>query len=71
MVTLDRPLPVFVVYATVVVDTDGTASFLPDLYGHDATLARALRVRSEVAAADVRASRAPSNGTRQAAADAQ
>jgi murein L,D-transpeptidase YcbB/YkuD len=56
-VTLDRPLPVFVVYATVIVDPDGIPSFLPDLYGHDATLARVLRLRSIAAQPDVRASR--------------
>ncbi len=61
-VTLNRPLPVFVVYATVVVDADGTPSFLPDLYGHDATLARTLRLRSTAAAPDVRASRGRSDG---------
>ena len=56
-VRLGRPLPVFVLYATVVIDEDGIASFLPDIYGHDATLARALRLRSTPAAPDVRASR--------------
>jgi murein L,D-transpeptidase YcbB/YkuD len=45
-VTLSHPVPTFVVYATVVANADGTASFLPDLYGHDAALARALAARA-------------------------
>jgi murein L,D-transpeptidase YcbB/YkuD len=61
-VTLDRPLPVYVVYATVVVDSAGAPSFLPDLYGHDATLARALRLRATIAAPDLRASRLRNDG---------
>ena len=43
-VTLKHPIPVFVVYATVVVDEDGAPSFYPDIYGHDAALARTLRL---------------------------
>ncbi len=43
-VTLERPLPVFILYTTVVADDDGTPFFYPDLYGHDATLARTLRL---------------------------
>jgi murein L,D-transpeptidase YcbB/YkuD len=41
-VTLARPLPVYILYATVVATDDGTVFFYPDLYGHDAALARAL-----------------------------
>lgn len=41
-VDLERPVTVFVLYATVAVDEDGTLHFYPDLYGHDAALARAL-----------------------------
>jgi murein L,D-transpeptidase YcbB/YkuD len=55
-VMLDRPLRVFVVYATVVIDANGMPSFLPDVYGHDATLARALRLRSIAATTDLRVS---------------
>lgn len=43
-VTLEHPLRVFILYATVVIDGDGRPSFLPDVYGHDAALARALGV---------------------------
>ncbi|HEU4628856.1 MAG TPA: L,D-transpeptidase family protein, partial [Gemmatimonadaceae bacterium] len=42
-VELDRPVTVLILYATVVADEDGTVHFYPDLYGHDAALARALR----------------------------
>lgn len=42
-VRLERPVTVTVVYATVVVDDDARVHFYPDLYGHDAALARALR----------------------------
>ncbi|MBK5188214.1 MAG: L,D-transpeptidase family protein [Gemmatimonadaceae bacterium] len=48
-VSLSHPVPVFIVYATVVVD-DGVPSFLPDLYGHDASLARALRSQFDTVA---------------------
>jgi murein L,D-transpeptidase YcbB/YkuD len=44
--TLELPegIAVYVLYSTVVVE-DGRTRFLDDLYGHDATLARALRER--------------------------
>jgi murein L,D-transpeptidase YcbB/YkuD len=41
-VALDRPLPVYVLYTTVVTDDAGVPFFYPDLYGHDATLGRML-----------------------------
>lgn len=41
-VPIARPLTVFVLYATAVADADGTVSFYPDLYKHDALLERAL-----------------------------
>ena len=44
-VALPRPIPVIVFYTTVDVDGDGTARFLPDIYGYDASLASALRER--------------------------
>jgi len=45
-VRLKHPVPIYIVYATVVAHPDGTSSFLPDLYGHDAALARALAARA-------------------------
>jgi murein L,D-transpeptidase YcbB/YkuD len=41
-VKLDRPVAVYVLYATVTVGGDGTVRFYPDLYGRDAALERAL-----------------------------
>jgi murein L,D-transpeptidase YcbB/YkuD len=41
-VPLTRPIPVFVLYATAVAAGDGTVSFYPDLYKHDAALERLL-----------------------------
>ena len=41
-VPVARPPSVFVLYATAVADAGGVVSFYPDLYGHDAALARAL-----------------------------
>jgi murein L,D-transpeptidase YcbB/YkuD len=41
-VTIGRPVEVFILYATAVVGKDGTISFYPDLYGHDAALVNAL-----------------------------
>ena len=43
-VPVTRPVDVFVLYATVVQGDDGLVRFYPDLYGHDAALARALRL---------------------------
>ena len=43
-VTLARPLPVYILYATAVTDDDDVPFFYSDLYGHDAALARALRL---------------------------
>ena len=37
-VDLQTPLPVYVVYATAVVDPTGQVDFFDDIYGHDATL---------------------------------
>ncbi len=42
VVTLDRPIPVLIVYATAVVTEDGEVLFLEDVYGHDRALERAL-----------------------------
>ena len=37
-VYLERPVGVYLLYSTVVVDEDGTTHFFEDLYGHDARL---------------------------------
>ena len=37
-VNLARPIPVLIVYATVVVNEDGTVHFFDDIYGHDKEL---------------------------------
>lgn len=42
---LARPLPVVVFYTTALVEDDGRVFFLPDIYGHDRVLERALRER--------------------------
>jgi len=41
-VRLARPIPVFIVYATALAYENGEVHFYDDIYGHDATLARAL-----------------------------
>jgi murein L,D-transpeptidase YcbB/YkuD len=41
-VTLDNPIPVLIVYATAVVQENGEVYFFDDIYGHDATLEKAL-----------------------------
>ncbi len=43
-VPIVRPVTVFVLYATAVVDATGDVSFYPDLYGRDAALERALHL---------------------------
>jgi murein L,D-transpeptidase YcbB/YkuD len=45
-VWLAHPIPVLVFYTTVIVEEGGRVLFLPDIYGHDRTLDRALRARS-------------------------
>jgi murein L,D-transpeptidase YcbB/YkuD len=42
-VRLATPVPVFVLYGTVVMDTDGAILFFEDVYGHDRTLDALLR----------------------------
>jgi L,D-transpeptidase YcbB len=37
-VNLAKPIPVLIVYATVVVNEDGSVHFFDDIYGHDKTL---------------------------------
>jgi len=41
-VALPAAIPVYVTYFTTWVDPDGSLRFAPDVYGHDATLERAL-----------------------------
>jgi murein L,D-transpeptidase YcbB/YkuD len=41
-VFLKNPVPVYIFYASVMVDTDGTAFFYPDIYKHDELLEQAL-----------------------------
>ncbi|HTT17413.1 MAG TPA: L,D-transpeptidase family protein [Candidatus Sulfotelmatobacter sp.] len=41
-VSLSRPIPVFIVYATALAYENGEVHFYPDIYGHDASLAQAL-----------------------------
>jgi murein L,D-transpeptidase YcbB/YkuD len=44
-VALTKPIPVLIVYGTAVVMEDGEVRFFEDIYGHDATLERALAMR--------------------------
>jgi murein L,D-transpeptidase YcbB/YkuD len=39
-VTLERPIPVLIVYGTAFVEESGEVRFFDDIYGHDATLER-------------------------------
>ncbi len=41
-VTLDKPIPVLILYSTAVVDPGGEVLFFDDIYGYDAKLAKAL-----------------------------
>jgi murein L,D-transpeptidase YcbB/YkuD len=41
-VNLDHPVPVLIVYATVIVGVDGVVHFYDDIYGHDAALEKVL-----------------------------
>jgi murein L,D-transpeptidase YcbB/YkuD len=43
IVHLSHPIPVVIFYTTVLTGVDGIIRFLPDIYGHDVTLDRALR----------------------------
>jgi len=49
VVPLAAPIPVVVFYTTAIVDGEGRAVFLPDVYGHDRKLIAALRGRSRQA----------------------
>ena len=41
-VSLDKPLPVYVLYWTAIADQDGTVGFRPDVYGRDGRLLAAI-----------------------------
>jgi murein L,D-transpeptidase YcbB/YkuD len=41
-ISLDQPLPVFVMYFTAIADADGAVNVLPDVYGRDQRLLAAL-----------------------------
>jgi len=41
-INLARPIPILIVYGTVIVTEDGTVHFYDDIYGHDATLEKVL-----------------------------
>jgi L,D-transpeptidase YcbB len=45
-VSLEQPVPVWILYGTAVVQEDGEVHFLDDIYGHDAALERALEERN-------------------------
>jgi murein L,D-transpeptidase YcbB/YkuD len=47
-ITLQRPLPVHILYYTAFVDPNGTVEFRKDIYGHDAELERALAAEPPV-----------------------
>jgi murein L,D-transpeptidase YcbB/YkuD len=47
-VTLDHPIPVLIVYATAVVQENGDVHFFDDIYGHDATLEKALAAATRI-----------------------
>ena len=45
--TLDEPLPIYVLYWTAIPQEDGTVGFRPDLYGRDRRLLAAMATRKE------------------------
>jgi len=45
--TLDEPLPIYVLYWTAIPQDDGTVGFRPDLYGRDPKLLAAMSTRKE------------------------
>jgi murein L,D-transpeptidase YcbB/YkuD len=47
---MPRPIPLFVVYRTVVVDSAGVVNFRPDVYGWDVKLTKALTARPTIIA---------------------
>lgn len=50
---LDRQVPVYVLYWTVIAHQDGTAAFRPDVYGRDKTLIAALAGRPKPSSASM------------------
>jgi murein L,D-transpeptidase YcbB/YkuD len=47
-VSVLKPIPVLIVYGTVVVMEDGEVRFFDDIYGHDAALERSLAMKDRV-----------------------
>jgi murein L,D-transpeptidase YcbB/YkuD len=47
-VSVLKPIPVLIVYGTVVVMEDGEVRFFDDIYGHDAALERTLAMKDRV-----------------------
>ena len=45
-VSLEKPVPAWILYGTAVVQEDGEVHFLEDIYGHDAALERVLEQRN-------------------------
>jgi murein L,D-transpeptidase YcbB/YkuD len=41
-VNLDKPIPVLILYTTVVVEPDGEVRFFKDIYNYDSAMERAL-----------------------------
>lgn len=52
-VTVERPIPVLIVYATAVVQENGDVHFFDDIYGHDAALEKVLAAATRIAAQSV------------------
>jgi murein L,D-transpeptidase YcbB/YkuD len=58
---LPRPVPVFVVYQTAFVDTEGALQFCPDFYNRDGEIWRQLQGRSRERAPEALADRRPTS----------
>jgi murein L,D-transpeptidase YcbB/YkuD len=52
-IALDRPVPVYVLYWTVIAQPDGTVDFRPDVYGRDKRLIAALAGRPKPVRASI------------------
>ena len=46
--SIEKPIPVYVLYWTAIADEDGSVQFLPDVYGRDAKVLAALRGQSPI-----------------------
>ena len=58
---LPTPVPVFVVYQTAFVDTDGTLQFRPDFYNRDAAIWQSLQERPQGRVLAAQADRRPAS----------